>query len=187
MGKCNQKYPKLCGLKASPNPDANKLITDLITSDDINHEFLREIFIGEDSERAVTLINEKRCESGWTQDYEHSLIVAFMLAVHKEDIHVCQNLINWDPSLRYLACLAMLGYQGYDYKKNIRKPYLQGEVKGGLKSPKNESANVFSTRKDSMAAGNFQPQGSTMNSRPGSAVPCSPEDGGINVMEGGKK
>ena len=79
----------MCGLQASPNIEANKLITDLITSDDINHEFLREIFIGDDSEKAVELINEKRCDSGWTQDYEHSIIVAFMLAVHKEDILVC--------------------------------------------------------------------------------------------------
>ena len=81
----------------------------MITSDDINHEFLKAIFIGEDSEEAVALINEKRIDSKWTQDYEHSLIAAFMLAVHQEDILVCQNLINWDPSLRYLACLAMLG------------------------------------------------------------------------------
>jgi len=116
MEKCNQHQPKLCALKASPNPEANKLITDLITSDDINQEFLREIFIGQDPENAVALINEKRCDSKWTQDYEHSIIAAFMLAVHKEDILTCQNLINWDPSLRYLACLAMLGYSGYDYK-----------------------------------------------------------------------
>jgi len=87
----------------------------------------------------VALINEKRCDSKWTQDYEHSLIAAFMLAVHKEDILVCQNLINWDPSLRYLTCLAMLGYEGYDYKKKIKSSYLQGSVKGnGIKSPTNQ-------------------------------------------------
>lgn len=104
----------------------------MITSDDINHEFLKEIFIGADSERALALINEKRCDSKWTRDYEHSLIAAFMLAVHKEDLFICQNLINWDPSLRYIACLAMLGQKGYDYKQKISKRYLKGQLGQGM-------------------------------------------------------
>lgn len=42
-------------------------------------------------------------------DYEHDLLLAFWLAIHKEDIAVASNLIDWDPSLRYMATLAFHG------------------------------------------------------------------------------
>jgi|APSaa5957512535_1039671.scaffolds.fasta_scaffold317813_2 hypothetical protein len=63
--KCKQHQPKLCALKSAPKLEGNRLITDLITKDDINHEYLREIFKGEDSELAVALIHELRIDSIW--------------------------------------------------------------------------------------------------------------------------
>jgi len=40
-----------------------------------------------------------------------------MLAIHMGDVLVVQNLINWDPSLRYLTTLALHGYSEYEIAK----------------------------------------------------------------------
>jgi hypothetical protein len=40
-----------------------------------------------------------------------------MLAIHMEDVFVVQNLIDWDPSLRYLTTLALNGYSEYEIAK----------------------------------------------------------------------
>ena len=45
----------------SPNIEkANKLISDLIKSDDVNLDFLKEIFKGEDDDMAINYINQER-------------------------------------------------------------------------------------------------------------------------------
>ena len=51
-------------MKSAPKLEGNKYITDLITKDDINHEYLKKIFQGE-SEEAVALIHELRIDSIW--------------------------------------------------------------------------------------------------------------------------
>jgi len=48
-----------------------------------------------------------RVESKWSLAYEHDLLMAFWLAVHKEDVVVVSALIDWDPSLRYVSALAI--------------------------------------------------------------------------------
>jgi hypothetical protein len=65
-----------------------------------------------------------------------------MLAMHMEDFHVVQNLINWDPSLRYLAVLAMGGFQEYE----IEKIRLSGAAKRGevVSRSKNNSSLIMS-------------------------------------------
>jgi len=40
-----------------------------------------------------------------------------MLAIHMGDVLVVQNLINWDPSLRYLTTLALHCYSEYEIAK----------------------------------------------------------------------
>ena len=40
-----------------------------------------------------------------------------MLAIHMGDVLVVQNLIDWDPSLRYLTTLALNGYSEYEIAK----------------------------------------------------------------------
>tara|TARA_B110000285_G_C14912988_1_gene508838 strand:- start:251 stop:508 length:258 start_codon:yes stop_codon:yes gene_type:complete len=52
-----------------------------------------------------------------------------MLAIHMEDFLVVQNLINWDPSLRYLTTLALNGYSEHEIAKvKITKAAKIGEV-----------------------------------------------------------
>ena len=52
-----------------------------------------------------------------------------MLAVHMGDLLVVQNLINWDPSLRYLTTLALNGYSEYEIAKiKITNAAKRGEV-----------------------------------------------------------
>jgi hypothetical protein len=62
-------------------------------------------------------MNELRCSSKWHFEYEHFIIVAFLLAVHMEDLLVVQSLLNWDPSIKYLCTLAIDGYSEYEIAK----------------------------------------------------------------------
>ena len=79
-----------------------------ITANDIKLRYLKHIFKGE-SDEALTALREKRAESKWDKDYEHDLLMAFWLAIHKEDVLVAQQLIDFDPTLRYLTVLAING------------------------------------------------------------------------------
>ena len=48
-----------------------------------------------------------RSKKIWEAQYEHDLILAFWLAVDKEDTWLASILMNFDPSIRFIATLAL--------------------------------------------------------------------------------
>ena len=79
-----------------------------ITAEHINTPFLKEIFKG-NSEEALDLLNQSRLTKCWELGYEHDLLLAYWLAIQKEDITVASSLVDFDTSLRYITTLAMKG------------------------------------------------------------------------------
>jgi hypothetical protein len=57
----------------------------------------------------------------WELSYEQDLLLAFWLAVHKEDIRLTSILMNFDPSLRYICTLAI------KRKKEMKPQKYRGE------------------------------------------------------------
>jgi selenocysteine lyase/cysteine desulfurase len=97
----------------------------MIKAKHINTEYLKEIFLG-NSESALNLLaklwNEK--DKMWLNDFEHDALLAFWLAIHKEDLIIAQNIINRDFGFRQIATLAMHRKnekpKNYDQKKKKR-------------------------------------------------------------------
>lgn len=48
-----------------------------------------------------------RAKEKWDNNCEHDYLLAFWLAVDKEDIRTANMLMNYDPALRYIATLAL--------------------------------------------------------------------------------
>ena len=69
---------------------------------------MKAIFSG-NSEDALKFLNEERLTNNWELNYEHTLLVAFWLAVQKENCKVATNLMNHDLFLRYITTLAIKG------------------------------------------------------------------------------
>ena len=87
-----------------------------ITADDIETPYLKAIFNGE-SQKALDLLNATRAENIWEGKYEYDIILAFWLAIQKEDIQVAAHLINFDLQLRYIATLAFYRKKECKYDK----------------------------------------------------------------------
>lgn len=83
---------------------------------DIQTEYLQHIFRG-NSEEAMNNLREVRSQSHWDKEYEHHLLMAFWLAIHKENIEVAQQLLDFDPTIRYLTVLAINGKHEPQRKK----------------------------------------------------------------------
>lgn len=81
-------------------------VTELITAGQIKQDYLRSIFEG-NTEAALEQLEEVRQGKTWLYGYEHDLIMAFWLAIHKENIEIAKTLIDWEPSLRYYVTLAI--------------------------------------------------------------------------------
>ena len=85
-----------------------------ITADHIQTDYLREIFKG-NSELALALLNDTRLKKKWELGYEHDLLLAYWLAIQKEDIRLASSLVDFDISLRELTTLAILGKKECPY------------------------------------------------------------------------
>jgi len=48
----------------------------------------------------------KQEKSKWKHCFEHDLLMAFWLGVHKEDVEVVKSLIDTEPCLRSIMMLA---------------------------------------------------------------------------------
>lgn len=55
------------------------------------------------------MLNQSRLTKCWELGYEHDLLLAYWLAIQKEDITVASSLVDFDTSLRYITTLAMKG------------------------------------------------------------------------------
>lgn len=67
---------------------------------------MQAIFKGK-SDDAIRLLKEvKQSKNKWKHCFEHDLLMAFWLAVHKEDVEVVRSLIDFEPCLRSIMALA---------------------------------------------------------------------------------
>lgn len=67
----------------------------------------------------MAALRETRSKSKWDKEYEHDVLMAFWLAIHKENVEIAQMLLDFDPPLRYLTVLAING-KGEPKKNNKR-------------------------------------------------------------------
>ena len=98
--------------RGDPDPVFKKIschtrLSALITSDKIEADYLKYIFAGESQKALDNLNKEVRSKKTWELQYEHDLLLAFWLAVDKEDIWLTSILMNFDPSIRFIATLAL--------------------------------------------------------------------------------
>ena len=57
----------------------------------------------------MSCLREVRSQSIWDKGYEHHLLMAFWFAIHMENTEVAQQLLDFDPTIRYLTVLAING------------------------------------------------------------------------------
>ena len=79
------------------------------------------------SAKAYEELIELRNEKHWEKEYEHDLMLAFWLAIHREDLYLIEKLINWDIQLRYLVTLAVKRRK--ENPSTIRKKKKEGMFK----------------------------------------------------------
>jgi len=77
-----------------------------ITEANIKTDWLKDIFGGK-SENVIKKIKLLQTTKEWKQDFEFDLIVAFWMAVEKEDFKLANSLMSYDISLKCIATLAM--------------------------------------------------------------------------------
>lgn len=66
-------------------------------------------------------MNQKRLDTEWEMGYEHDLLLAYWLAIQKEDIRVASALVDFDQSLREMTTLAILGKSECPYSEKPLK------------------------------------------------------------------
>lgn len=71
------------------------LITEKITAKNIKQDYLKLIFDGRSQEGFNELL-QIRTTTQWEKGYEHDLMMAFWLAVHKQDMWLIDMLLSWD-------------------------------------------------------------------------------------------
>ena len=55
----------------------------------------------------IKKIKELQTRKEWNQDFEFDLIVAFWMAIEKEDFKLANSLMSYDISLKCITTLAM--------------------------------------------------------------------------------
>jgi len=118
---------------------ANELITAENIETTIKEPYLREIYLNnadaaieELTKMRSTAVGEKDEMKGnkkkWSFDLEHDIMIAFWLAVDRENIRIANSILDYDINLRKIATLAYrrkperrLGLKGKDLDKIIAK------------------------------------------------------------------
>ena len=86
---------------------------------------------GEMTNEAVGLLRELRRNVPWTGQYEQDLLLAFWLAVDKENIYLAQRLMDFDLSIRVIVTICMLGEKEFKPRKTKSKSDGRSATKGG--------------------------------------------------------
>ena len=73
--------------------------------DNIKTDFMKAIFLCE-SDEATNFLRKERATTFWTKEYEQSLLVAFWLAVDKQQIELASSLMDFDISIRHIVTIA---------------------------------------------------------------------------------
>ena len=64
------------------------------------------------------MLNQNRLSKKFELQYEHDIILAFWLAIQKEDIRVASNLVDFYTSLRYITTIAIKCKKECKYTEN---------------------------------------------------------------------
>ena len=53
--------------------------------------------------------NKKKEKRSWEKNIEYDILLAFWLAIDRENTKIADWLIDWDISLRYIATYSIMG------------------------------------------------------------------------------